>query len=265
MAPRAKLLELRAVLAAAGRAAEPWEASYKKHPATFRRLLDEEQALRNDLAEHYRNLADFRLSTLINWSEVRPKLQADVVVPGSDSASLDEQRLLIRVILPHYEELLQIGAAAGEALSGVTGDIPSLTPILLDHARKSTAALVKGVTDTTRDMLRRTIQSSIDSGDDLATMTARLKDVIGNPVRADLIARTETVNAYQGGLQDFAVKTGATSKEWESTIGACKLCAPLDGEVVDINKPFVLPNDDEVSRPPAHVACRCGLIYNYDQ
>src|SRR5690348_9319542 len=120
---RAKLLELRAALAATVRAAEPWEESYKQDRPTFRRLLAAEQALQNDVAEHYYRLATERLSRFIQWSEVIPRLQADVVVPRSDDAANEEERLLVEVVLPHYEELMLIGLSAGESIYGVPVDL----------------------------------------------------------------------------------------------------------------------------------------------
>lgn len=263
MTTRAKLLDVRSTLGATVRAGEPWEESYKKDRKSFRRLLAEEQSLERDVAEHFYRLATERLSKLINWTDVMPKLTADVVVPGNDQAVQEEEQLLVTVVLPHVEELMFIGLAAGEAVSSIPADYPSLTPTILESARKDTAALVSGVTDTTRATIQKTIKSSLARREDLSQMTARLVDVVNNPVRAEMIAQTETVNAYQAGFAEFALASGATEKEWESKAGACQLCRPLDGKRIPARDLFELPNGRQVFKPTAHVRCRCGLIWIY--
>lgn len=259
---RAKLLELRSALAAAARASEPWEESYKQDRPTFRRLVAQEQLLESGLYEHYWQLAQVRLSKFINWPEVFPKLSADTVVSKSDAAMDEEQQLLIQVILPHIEELMQIGADAAGARTGFPSDLPDLHTLILDNAHTNTAELVKDVSNTTRNLIKKSIQSSIDRGETLQQMTERLKETVANPVRSKMIAQTETVNAYQSGLYEFAQSSGAKEKEWEAKAGACQICQPLDGQVKPLDGVFET-SIGPVQRPAVHPRCRCGLIYNY--
>lgn len=57
-------------------------------------------------------------------------------------------------------------------------------------------------------------------------MVARTRKVMNNPVRAETIAQTENANAYQSGLLNIGIKTGAKRKVYEGTRwGLPDLCA----------------------------------------
>lgn len=90
-------------------------------------------------------------------------------------------------------------------------------------------------------------------------MVARIRKVISSPVRAEMIAQTEAVNAYQSGLLNFGIETAAKTKTWEALAGASKICALIDGETVAIGEQF----SNGVDAPSAHPRCRCGVIYIY--
>ncbi len=81
--------------------------------------------------------------------------------------------------------------------------------------------------------------------------------------RASNIARTETMNALNTGQleawkqqQKSGLLAKNASKEWIVTPDdrLCQICAPLDGEIVPINKQFSIG----VDAPPAHPRCRCS-------
>jgi SPP1 gp7 family putative phage head morphogenesis protein len=70
--------------------------------------------------------------------------------------------------------------------------------------------------------------------------------------RATLIARTETLRAYNEGRKVFYRQVGVTKVQWLTAHDerTCPVCSPLDGKVFGI---------DEVEGPPAHAGCRCVL------
>lgn len=89
-------------------------------------------------------------------------------------------------------------------------------------------------------------------------------------LRAKRIARTETITAYNKGLEDswrVAQEEGhleaETMKEWvEMTASSrtCKVCRGLGGQKVQLNEPFVSEITGEIERPPAHPDCRCTMF-----
>lgn len=261
---RPQLLDAWRTLGVQLRAAEVWEDGYRKSAKTFKALLEAEGSFQVDVAEHFHELATRRLSSLIDWAWTVPRLKADAVQPQDSDAAREEMQVLVTVVIDHVVEIMTIGSEAGMSIYGTPADPVDLQATIMKAAHDNTAELVKGVTKTTRDLIRKSVQLSIDAGENVDGMIARLTDIIDNPVRAELIARTESVNAYQAGQHAFAVQTGATTKTWEAKqVGACKICAPMDNVTIGINELFTLPNGKQVTFPTAHVKCRCGTLYGY--
>lgn len=269
MATRHELLEARTQLRAAIVAAEDWQESYKADPTTFALLTYLEAQLETNVAEYLHQLA-LRAPAYVDWSRLPEPIKADAgpVANNDDEVWKEEQKLLTMAILAVITDLVATGVIAGESIYGIPLGLATLETARLDvtiqeAARKYTADLVKGVTETTRKQIRESVAKSIALGEDVNASTERLMRAIDNPIRAELIAQTEPVNAYQTGLKHYAKSTGAKQKTWDGLAGACRLCAPQVGKTLDIDELFVLADGREVDRPAGHPRCRCGLIYIY--
>lgn len=251
-------------------ASEEWQESYKASPTTFQRLIELEASLETAVAEYLLELSA-RAPSFVDWSRLPEPIKADAgpVANNDDPAWEAEEILLTIAIADIITELVATGAIAGETLYGIpmgytSFEFATLDEAILKAARLHTAQLVKRVTETTRNQIRESIAKSIALGEDAAASTERLKQIINNPVRADLIAQTEPVNAYQTGLKHYAKATGAKRKKWDGLIDACKLCesAIKQGEI-GIDESFLLSDGREVDRPSCHPRDRCGIIYLY--
>lgn len=263
MTDRAKLLDAHAELTASIRASETWEKSYTDAPDTFKRLVRQEARLQASTNEYLLGLSD-RVPTIVNWSEAGLKpLTASAVPPESDETWKQELALLTASLGPHIIELIAIGANAGEYLYETPVGFSTLHEAVLKAADELTAEKVTQITQTTRRYIQRAIKQSIDAGEDVKASIERIRKLVANPVRAEMIAQTEAVNAYQGGLDLFGEETGVKSWTWDALSGACRLCAPLDGVTKKVGELFTLGNGTQVKRPAAHTRCRCGRIANY--
>ncbi|MCJ1699943.1 hypothetical protein MT356_09430 [Rathayibacter festucae] len=263
MSRQARLLSAHAHLTAAIREGEQWEASYKASPATFKRLIREEAALQADVNGYLLGLSE-RIPQIVNLFEVEPRsVQADAVPPESDDVWKIEIALLTAAVRDHLVELAVIGANAGEEIYLRPLGFNTLSESIQKAADKYTAGLVSGITKTTRRYIQQSIRTSIAQGEDLDAMVARIRLRVSNPIRAEMIAQTESVSAYQRGMEDFAVSSGAESSTWDALLGACQLCRPLNGVTKPLGELFTLGNGAEVSMPPGHTRCRCGRIINY--
>lgn len=259
---RPALLEARAELTQAIRASEDWAPSYKRHQGVFKALLRYEAQLDGQVSEYIAGLAQ-RAPQYVDWSLVPEPVQlqaASTPLANKDDAVWAGETIdLTKAAMDAITMLTVTGAQFGEAQYGITIGVDSLTDWILTAAREHTAGLVSQVTDTNRKLIQEAIKKGIALGEDRDAMTARIMKVINNPVRAEMIAQTESVNAYQSGLLNFGIETGAKTKTWEALAGACQICAPLDGETVGINETF----SNGLDRPPGHVRCRCGSYLGY--
>ena len=87
----------------------------------------------------------------------------------------------------------------------------------IDQALQSYCSqLITEIDTNTRFRVNNIIQNSIDNGKTLPETKQALLDEFNSPTRAQMIARTETVNAYANGRDQYAQNTGAITKEWET-------------------------------------------------
>ena len=265
MATRKELLDAREQLHVVIHAAEEWQdGGYKASPKTFLELLRLEAALETATAEYLHGVST-RALKYVDWSRLPEPIKADAgpVANNDDEAWKQEQILLTAAIFQIINDLVATGAIAGESLYGIHMGFTSLDDAIMQAARKHTAQMVSRVTETTRNLIREAVAQSIALGEDVNAAKARLIKIIDNPVRAELIAQTEPVNAYQTGLKHYASTTGAKQKTWDGLSGACQICSPLIGVTIDIDELFTLSNGIEVDHPSGHPRCRCSLIYIY--
>lgn len=257
---RQRLLEARHYIHIGVRASEDWQPSYKRNRSTFRALLAHEAELETQVLEYLYEASE-RASSYVDWSRLPRPVQAtaDPVLNNDAEVWKVEQTLLTAAITDALTELIATGGQAGELTYGINVGMSTLHEEVLKTAREHVAQLVSQVTNTTRDLIRESVKQSIDRGETIAQATERLRKVINNPVRAEMIARTESVNAYQLGLRKFAQMTGAVSKTAETLQGACVVCAPIDGETVMIDELFSNGKD----LPAFHPRCRCSVYYQY--
>lgn len=91
--------------------------------------------------------------------------------------------------------------------------------------------------------------------------------------RAGVIARTETMRAYNDGAMAAIEETGAKFVRWIASPdeATCSICQPRDGKVYRLPGSVVGGADDPYgpaigplpSRPPAHPRCRCTIRAEY--
>lgn len=265
MATRNELLKAREDLHVHIHAAEEWQESYKASPLTFAELLRLEAALETATGEYLYELST-RALTYVDWSRLPDPILADAgpVINNDDPAWKEERVLLTAALLPLITDLLVVGAQAGEDIYKLPAGLLPLDEAIMKAAREYVGQLVSKVTETTRKLIRESVATSIAMGEDLEASKARILKIINNPVRAEMIAHTEAVNAYQMGLFNYAKATGAKGKTWDGLIGACAICtSAIKQGRIEIDEYFQLSDGRQVLMPSAHPYERCGIIYDY--
>lgn len=117
--------------------------------------------------------------------------------------------------------------------------------------------LVRGIIATTRDRIALEVAEYVRNSETIGTLIARLSaGSMFSPVRAQMIAVTETTRAFQqGSLSSWKATEGIiTGKEVRTNRDelVCPICSPKNGQI------YVL--DDPEGDPPFHVRCRCWSV-----
>lgn len=255
---------------------EQWPDSITSNPKTFARLQKLEGTMQRALAAYFKDFAANRVMHLVDWREYRNRQYqqaAELVVEVNAAAFAAEQKILLNVLFDFIVEGSGIGADASSVLYNVPFDTFSLQAAVERQARQYSTSLVKGISKTTREGLRSSLETSLSLGEDIDTATQRIAKRVGNPARATTIARTEAVNSYGEGTLTFGKQTGAKGKvadvvQDDRTSPICQEIARSYGnsnKPLDINKPYTwfAAGGGSAHAPGFHVNCRTSqyLIY----
>jgi hypothetical protein len=148
-------------------------------------------------------------------------------------------------------------AAIYAAALNIPLDIAKVNVVAWAWATSYSYELITGITDTTRALVSQvTAQFIATPGMTVGDIAAALEVPFG-PVRAQMIAVTETTRAYtqanlimQSRLREMGVET---VRVWQTSKDdkVCNICGPLDSK----------PESEwgeYAGGPPAHVRCRCS-------
>jgi len=169
----------------------------------------------------------------------------------------EERQLLLELLFPYMSGALTAGAlVAFEELVamadlGVAWDIINQTATA--WASQYTVSVVGQISKTSMAAFLDHFEPWVNSGEPLKSLIDALTPYYG-PVRANMIAVTETTRAYHAG-NVLTWKTTGMVEAWQyhtamdEIVMKCPICWPLEG--------MVFPLDDFVHAPPQHVGCRC--------
>lgn len=134
-------------------------------------------------------------------------------------------------------------------------------PNAVAWAKAHAAELAKGISDTTLQNIKDAVANALE-GDGLDAAYDDILSAVGDPARADVIARTEVMTAANEGQRQGwsqAVDNGLLAPDaqvaWIASDDACPECAALDGTTRDVNGEYDDP--DAGDGPPLHPNCRC--------
>lgn len=117
-----------------------------------------------------------------------------------------------------------------------------------------TNVTIANLSNTRIDMLGRVLAASAGAGSSVAETAQAIRQVVNNPVRAEMIAHTELTRAANVATMDEYKASGVSKVEWQTAdINACDECAGYESD-----GPFDL--DAIPAEPPAHPWCGCQLL-----
>ena len=203
-------------------------------------LSDPPQSLRKDDAE------DFVLR-ILNELQVED-MSVDIV--GALSAEVRQMFKQAGI-----NGVAQVGVAASREIT------QHLDEAAKNYAKTRSATLVKGLSDTTRERLRTTLEDGVERGLSTEELRANIEDGAAfDESRARVIARTELANAHVQGNVEGWRETGEVEGK-RSILGdlhdvpdECDDC--VDAGTVDMDADFV----EGLDFPPYHPNCVCDVL-----
>jgi hypothetical protein len=202
-----------------------------------------------------------------------------VMAPALDAMKMALQAELPRVLLQTHNEtaakayklvqskVAQPRAAAAAAPVKVKQAFDVTDPAAVAWVQAHAAELIDGITDTTREDIKRLIESAFEDQFDVYDLADQIAEVIGDDARAEEIARTETMTASNVGQQDAwdqavddGLLTGDEVQEWIVTPDdrLCPICEGLEGVQAGLGEMFAA-DGEQYDGPPAHPNCRCTV------
>lgn len=197
---------------------------------------------------------------------------------GTDAAVKAIHVELRKTLPPVLTKCFVAGANVGQVALKLRSAMRALTPKkpitmrfditnqdAIDWAEEHAAELANELSETSLERIQDAIARALE-GDGLDAAYDDILDAVGDEARADMIARTEIMDAANQGLaqswndaRDEGLLPPDTMKVWIATSGACDDCDALDGEEVLFDDDFSSGDD----MPPAHPNCRCttGLSF----
>ncbi|WP_427135878.1 phage portal protein [Pseudarthrobacter sp. S9] len=135
-------------------------------------------------------------------------------------------------------------------------DANKITALGWKEALQDADITLKGITDTTMNKLAYRIADGVNAGSPSDLIGGELDDILGDPLRAELIAHTETARMLTNAAMDQYRLFGV--KQWDlvTSAGACPICLSLEDQ-----------NPHEVGdgkQPPVHPRCRCAASPHLD-
>ncbi|HLE04556.1 MAG TPA: minor capsid protein [Anaerolineales bacterium] len=148
--------------------------------------------------------------------------------------------------------LMQRGAAEAASL-GLAVDFSLVNEQALETAAKYTNEWWQALEGSTRDGLRKAIQTNIETGAPLRGLIKDIEPLFGKG-RASAIAATEVTRLYAEGNRFAYASVGIQQVEWRTVRDSRvdPLCDSLNGQR------WQLGREDYV--PPRHPRCRCRLV-----
>jgi SPP1 gp7 family putative phage head morphogenesis protein len=179
------------------------------------------------------------------------------VILEFEKAWKEHEEYFVNLIISKYGE---IGEKAFEEVSKAAGIDASFNFVhsgVKDDLANDAGLRVKGIEETTRKMLAKTLSEAYENGELTDSWLKRIGSVMDMPDwRSEMIARTEISFAFNKSKLAGYKESGVNQVKWIAIIDnrTCPVCSSRDGQIYDL---------DSVPAIPAHPRCRCTTVGQY--
>jgi HK97 family phage portal protein len=172
---------------------------------------------------------------------------------------------------PLLSRILRAGADASWSDLSAPGDPNMGEPAMLRFLTGRAQRFAEEVNATTWDSLKASLRDGIASGEGMPDLMARVTAGMGDRIRssAEVIARTETLGAYNGGGLQAAKQSGLSDgKRWHSAMDARTRPTHISahGQTVRLDEDFEVggasgPCPGSMGAAEEDCNCRCAVQY----
>ena len=168
----------------------------------------------------------------------------------------NESEVMISALRPLLEKMYLEAAKEVMIASPSAVDWALVNQAAVDWAAGYAFDLIKGINNTTMQALQRVLASYFEKPTTMGQLTARILELIGSPIRAEMIAVTEVTRATSEGEQAIArelARQGIIMTPFWNTNRdelVCPICEPRNNQEIT-----------DGMFPPAHPRCRCWVNY----
>jgi hypothetical protein len=197
----------------------------------------------------------------------RPKFTTLIRDVRNQAAQSTAKRLK-KQLLARQQRTLALGYRLAAEPAEIKGwDFNTTSEEAKAWVKEHAAETLDDLSQSTRDAIQSLLEHAFDGEYDVDDLTDQITSLIGDPERAEVIARTETMTAANAGQQEAweqavadGLLTGQENRVWIVTPDdrLCPICAPMEDVEAGMNEEFNV-DGDQVSEPPAHPRCRCTL------
>ena len=208
-------------------------------------------------------------------SAVKPKISRELLLyppirEASQSGKTFAKQLLPATLNPltfaatrgedteYTDAVTELIAAASQSLEATASGASFAEQYLRDN---SLSKLTGGLNKTSIERLQDALANAWDAGGDYNSMVKAITDTFDNfsTKRADLIAQTESADAYNAGRQSTALAIGMSEHSWETeSDDPCPVCLANEAQGwIDIGDNF----DSGDDAPTAHPNCLCVVNF----
>jgi len=168
----------------------------------------------------------------------------------------NEKKVFAEISFAVFDDIVK---RRGKRIADLLGFVFEMTEPVRNYIDKKSLVFAEQVNETTRKKIKETLKEGVSQGEGIGDLTKRVNEIFDNREKweAERIARTEVLDASSWTDIEAYKQSGVVEKkEWLIAPSACDICAPLDGEKVDLDEDF----GGEFDRPPAHPNCRCTTL-----
>jgi len=179
----------------------------------------------------------------------------------------EENNKLLGSLKPLWRESVKEGLEVANSVFGLGISFDLINPAFLIWVEDCGAEDVKGINDTTKEKLRKTLSEGIGIGEPIPKLRDRVSSVMedAKTSRATLIARTETHNTTLMGTYETYKAAGVEKKEWFTTMDGRERDSHgnISPKIIGIKETFsnglAYPGDPNGGAEEV-CNCRCALL-----